>query len=223
MSDPILTAIQGARPFPLLGKAYRSDDYAPVDLSVEQEKCTTFGVHTFSGLERYINHCHQQQHARVLYGGYLENRALYQRSPHFTNPETARTIHLGLDLWEKAGTKVFAPLDGEVHSFKYNDQPLDYGGTIILKHTLEDLTFYTLYGHLSKDSLGGLQRGQSVSRGEEIARFGNPEENGGWVPHLHFQLIKDMEGMRGDYPGVCAPRDIPRYRNNCPDPAVFLV
>lgn len=223
MSDTLLAVIQGAPPFPLLGKNYGPDDYAPVDLSVEQEKCTTFGVHTFTGLERYIAHCHQQKQARVLYGGYLENRALYQRSSHFTNPETARTIHLGLDLWEKAGTPVFAPLAGRVHSFQYNDKPLDYGGTIILEHQLQGLSFHTLYGHLSKDSLSGLQKRQPIRQGQEIARFGAPEENGGWVPHLHFQIVIDIEGMQGDYPGVCAKKDVKKYRNNCPDPAVFLV
>jgi len=222
MSDPILTTIRSANPFPLLGEAYTPADYAPVDLSVQEEKCSEFAVHTFAGLERYIDFCHQQSGAAILYGGYLEDRAIYQRSPHFTNPETARTIHLGLDLWQEAGTEVFTPLDGQIHSFQYNDQPLDYGGTIILEHTLGKDTFYTLYGHLSKASLDGWQPGQAIARGTMIARFGDPDENGGWVPHLHFQLIRDLEGMRGDYPGVCAPRDVTKYRNNCPDPAVFL-
>lgn len=223
MSTRLLTTIQGGHPFPLLGKRYTSDDYAPVDLSIDQPQCAEYAVHTFTGLDRYITYCHKRSGARILYGGYLENRAIYQRSTHFTNPETARTIHLGLDLWEEAGVDVFAPLDGRIHSCQYNDQPLDYGGTIILEHTIDGQTFFTLYGHLSKGSLERWHEGKTVTRGEKIAQLGAPAENGGWVPHLHFQVIKDMEGMHGDYPGVCAPNDVPKYRNNCPDPTVFLL
>jgi len=51
--------------------------------------------------------------------------------------------------------------------------------------------------------------------------LGKPDENGGWPPHLHFQLIRDMQGFVGDYPGVCAKQDLTFYANNCPDPSAF--
>ena len=69
-------------------------------------------------------------------------------------------MHIGLDLWIKAGTPVLSALDGKVHSFDFNAGFGDYGPTIILEHQLEDQTFYTLYGHLSLDSLDGLKIGK---------------------------------------------------------------
>ncbi|MGB5188485.1 MAG: peptidase M23, partial [Robiginitalea sp.] len=56
----------------------------------------------------------------------------------------------------------------------------------------------------------------------EIGRLGSAKENGGYAPHLHFQLIRDLEGFRGDYPGVCALQQLEFYRQNCPDPMKYL-
>jgi hypothetical protein len=35
-------------------------------------------------------------------------------------------------------------------------------------------------------------------------------------------VIIDMEGRKGDYPGVCAPSEKEKYLNNCPDPELLL-
>ncbi len=68
-----------------------------------------------------------------------------------------RTIHIGLDLFADAGTPVFAPLAGTIHAFSDNAQPQDYGPVIILRHETDDGTeFFTLYGHLSRESLARL-------------------------------------------------------------------
>ncbi|RZM20311.1 MAG: peptidase M23, partial [Pedobacter sp.] len=98
----------------------------------------------------------------------------------------------------------------------------DYGATIILKYRIGGLTFHALYGHLNLESLEDLVVGQFIPSGKQIALFGNKNENGHWPPHLHFQLIYDMEGMMGDYPGVCqfSKRDV--YLANCPDPEIIL-
>jgi hypothetical protein len=71
-------------------------------------------------------------------------------------------------------------------------------------------------------SIEDKKEGQIIEKGEWIAAFGNPEENGHWPPHLHFQLIIDLEGMKGDYPGVCKYSDRQRYLANCPDPEVIV-
>ncbi len=165
----------------------------------------------------------QQNRAAVAYGGYGEHRIFYDQSPLFNNGQTAaRCIHLGLDLWAPTGAKVYAPLQGRVHSFRYNDQVLDYGATIILTHELQEQVFHTLYGHLSLESLAGLTVGMVVAKGEAFASLGARHENGGWVPHLHFQVILDMEGREGDFPGVVAKADAARYMAICPDPISFL-
>lgn len=155
-------------------------------------------------------------------GGYNEHRVLYRRSPHFQKTDEPREIHLGIDIWVKAGTPVSAPLKGTLHSFRDNDNFGDYGPTIILKHQLDGHTFYTLYGHLSRMSLVGKEKGQEIQAGEVFAELGTFPENGDWPPHLHIQIIENLEGWSGDYPGVCAVSQREKYLNNCPDPNLVL-
>jgi peptidoglycan LD-endopeptidase LytH len=209
-------------PYPVLGEAFSATDFAPIDLSVRNPRAEKLALHTFTGLERYVAECHRKTGAKVLYGGYLEHRVLYQQSAHFSGSAELRNRHLGLDLWCAAGTPVFCPLPATVHSFRYNDQPLDYGATLILRHQIDNFSFFTLYGHLSRSSITAWESGQSVAQGDCIASFGPPEENGGWVPHLHWQVILDMEGWSGDYPGVCTEKDLPHYQINCPNPSVLF-
>jgi len=173
--------------------------------------------------------------ARYGIGGYLENREVYSRSPLFTGNTTGageknlkispvyvnRTIHLGIDIWGVAGTPVLAPLGGSVHSFAFNNQFGDYGATIILQHQLDGLYFHTLYGHLSLADLA-FGENQYISIGEQVGRFGSSGENGHWPPHLHFQIIIDMELKTGDYPGVCNLSRLDYHRKNCPDPDLVL-
>ena len=129
---------------------------------------------------------------------------------------------MGIDLWAPAGTEVFAPLAGEVHSFQDNANYFDYGPTIILKHDINGLTFHTLYGHLSRESLSGLVDGKKIAKGQSLARLGAASVNGDWPPHLHFQIMVETQGKRGDYPGVAAPSKVSYYRKNCPDPNLIL-
>lgn len=157
-------------------------------------------------------------------GGYNEHRTVYSRSKVFDSAagEEPRRLHLGIDIWGKSGTAVYAPLDGIVHSFAFNDRYGDYGATIILYHETDYFSFHSLYGHLSLKDLQGLTEGKQVAAGEAFAHFGAPHENGYWPPHLHFQLILDMQGMKGDYPGVCKFSEREKYLANCPDPDSIL-
>lgn len=143
-------------------------------------------------------------------------------SPLWEKTEEPRRLHLGIDVWGKPYTKIMAPLDGIVHSFAFNNAYGDYGATIILTHNLEGNTFYTLYGHLSLNSIKNLTEGDVVRKGDVFCEFGIPFENGQWPPHLHFQVIKDMQGMKGDYPGVCKFSEREQYLANCPDADLIL-
>jgi murein DD-endopeptidase MepM/ murein hydrolase activator NlpD len=157
------------------------------------------------------------------HGGYLEKRDIYRRSEVFaTAQEDFRNIHLGIDIWTAEGSPIFAPLDGKVHSFQDNEGFGNYGPTIILEHQVEGQLFYTLYGHLRRQDLQSLKVGQVLRAGEAFCRVGPYPENGDWPPHLHFQLIRDLEGNWGDYPGVAAERELDFYAQNCPDPSIFL-
>jgi peptidoglycan LD-endopeptidase LytH len=193
----------------------------PIDFTQNNEELKRVDIKTTETLASYINYQLTTHNAKYGIGGYNENRVLYQRSSHFAGAE-ARTIHLGIDIWGPAGTKVYVPLGGVVHSFAYNNNFGDYGATIILQHQLETTVFHTLYGHLSLADIAHLQEGKYIGRGEPLAHFGGPKENGDWPPHLHFQIITDMELKQGDYPGVCTVTESEKYLANCPNPDLIL-
>lgn len=197
--------------------------YTPIDLSALNTDLIALDVTNATAFEAYIEGHLATNNAKVAYGGYQEIRNLYRRSTVFKNQTTdERNIHIGLDLWIKAGTTVLAALDGKIHSFQNNTAFGDYGPTIILEHHIENITFFTLYGHLSLDSLQNKKEGELVKKGEEIATLGAPPINGDYAPHLHFQIIKDMEGKKGDYAGVSSANELAFYINNCPDPNLLL-
>ena len=203
----------------------KKDKIVRIDLSESNTDLDQVDFRDTVALAAYIDNYIKKVKAKFVFGGYNEFRSLYSRSDVFSGPFASgepRRLHLGTDIWAAAGTSVHAPLGGMVHSFAYNNQFGDYGGTIILQHQLDTQSFHTLYGHLSLNSLNGLREGQYFSRGQKIAELGIPEENGMWPPHLHFQLIKDMELKEGDYPGVCRYSQRQHYLNNCPDPDLIL-
>lgn len=166
----------------------------------------------------------QLNNASCLYGigGYNELRTVYGRSNLFDSSDEPRRLHLGIDIWGKAGTPVMAPIGGMVHSVAFNDNDGDYGATIILAHQVQGISFYGLYGHLSLADIQEIEDGNYINSGKVFAHFGKPEENGNWPPHLHFQLIKDIGVFEGDYPGVCKWSERDYYLQNCPDPDLLL-
>lgn len=172
----------------------------------------------------YVHEKLKKSKAKYGIGGYNELRDLYKRSNVFdaSSGVEPRRLHIGIDIWGEEGTKVYAPLGGMVHSYGFNNNFGDYGATLVLLHQLDTVTFYTLYGHLSLDDIARVTEFQYVIRGQVIGHFGKPEENGNWPPHLHFQIIKDMEEYKGDYPGVCKASEKEKYLSNCPDPDLIL-
>lgn len=163
---------------------------------------------------------------KVSIGRYDEPRLLYVTPLFALGPapiDEHRTIHIGLDLFAPAGTPVFAPLAGTLHAFHDNAALLDYGPLIILRHETDDgVEFFTLYGHLSKESLVGKRIGASVAAGEQIATLGTPEVNVGWTPHLHLQVIVDLLGLGTDFPGVARPKQRRVWTSLCPDPNLLV-
>jgi murein DD-endopeptidase MepM/ murein hydrolase activator NlpD len=169
----------------------------------------------------YIFNTLKNVEARAGIGGYGENRVIYRRSEHYEGVES-RSVHLGIDIWIEAETPVYSPGPAIIHSFADNKGFGNYGPTLILEHHLNNQTFYTLYGHLSRASLKNYYIGNKVAQGERIGKVGDFPENGDWPPHLHFQVILDLDGWFGDFPGVCAPSEKLKYLSICPDPEVIL-
>ena len=201
------------------------DKLVSPDLSINNPALTEEITGNLNDFSAWISLQLRNAGARYGMGGYGEHRAVYALSKVFDgveNGEEPRRLHLGVDIWGVQGTAVMSPLDGIVHSFAFNNQPGDYGATIILTHRIGHLSFHTLYGHLSLASLGNIREGDLVRRGDVFAGFGIPVENGHWPPHLHIQIIKDMGKWKGDYPGVCKYSARSAWLDNSPDPALLL-
>lgn len=199
-------------------------EYVKIDFSTTNPELKNFNSSSSKACQDYISAFLKKMNKTIAYGGYLEQRDLYKRSKTFNQQqsETERNIHLGVDLWTDAETKVLSAFEGEIHSFKNNIGFGDYGPTIIVKHDIDSVEFYTLYGHLSRDSLSNLAIGKTVKQGDILGQLGTAKVNGDYAPHLHFQIIKDLQNNQGDYPGVTSRNDLEFYKNNCPDPNLVL-
>jgi len=210
-------------PIKIIAPQIDFESYISIDLSAAHLLLNDLDVQSSDSLAVYISNYLKLHSKKVAFGGYLELRSLYSRSHHFhKHEENQRNIHLGTDLWCDANTPVLAAFDGFIHSFKNNTAFGDYGPTIILEHCIDGMIFFTLYGHLILDSIANLEVGTKVLAGEIIGHLGTADVNGDYPPHLHFQIIKDMQGNFGDYPGVCNQREVDFYKENCPDPNLIL-
>ncbi len=287
---------------PLLGFSLRTAPCVVFDLSVGSLDVPTPDiVQRLPEFCAHVDRLMAAAGARVGIGRYDEPRLVYV-TELFSHPnnwsDENRTVHLGIDLFCEAGTPVFAPLDGVVHSVANNAAEGDYGPTIVLEHRVSmapgaagaapdgagaepvgsdvgrggagsgvgpdgvgaaqggagaepggsgvgpdgvgaaqggagaepggsgvgrgfspaDLRFFTLYGHLSLESLEGMAPGRHIAKGERFARLGDALVNGGWPPHLHFQVMTSMLGRSGEFPGVAAPGERDIWLSLCPDP-----
>jgi 4-aminobutyrate aminotransferase-like enzyme/Ser/Thr protein kinase RdoA (MazF antagonist) len=165
-------------------------------------------------------------------GRYDEARLLYTSpifaaapgsSPSGNLTDERRAVHLGIDLFAAPSTAIYAPIEGVVHTLANNTGALDYGPLVILRHqTVDGHEFFTLYGHLAKSSLSQLRVGQRLARGERLARVGAAQENGGWPPHLHFQIILDLLEQDANFPRVARASERRVWMSLSPDPNLLL-
>lgn len=156
-------------------------------------------------------------------GLHAEDRTVYE-TPQFADaasPER-RTVHLGIDVFAPAGTPLRAPLPGVVEVVACNADPLDYGHTLFLRHQVEGLQFWTLYGHLAGTLPGLCRPGQAVAAGQVLAHLGDWHENGGWAAHLHFQVITDRLSQTTNFFGVGHRSLWPVWTAISPDPNLLL-
>jgi 4-aminobutyrate aminotransferase-like enzyme/Ser/Thr protein kinase RdoA (MazF antagonist) len=172
-----------------------------------------------------IGKLQDQEPGKIIAGGYLEPRALYN-SPAYdktgNNGTESRTIHLGIDFWLPAQTPVHALFDGIVVTAVNDIGDKEYGGLVIVKHLVDNLEFFTLYGHLSIASIGNKQVGKRIQKGDCIGHLGNYPENGNWPTHLHFQIMLTKLSYIDDFPGVAYPEEIKVWSSICPDPNLIF-
>lgn len=97
------------------------------------------------------------------------------------NPITnENSLHTGMDIDAKEGTKVHAPLAGTVTEIKEDET---YGKCMLVTH---ENGYATFYGHLSETLK---EANAQIQQGEEIALSGNTGKSTG--PHLHFEIRVD--------------------------------
>ncbi len=225
-SASLLSFLADNRFADVMGTSIHSGNAEMVDLSVATSSDSQLSDK--NAMQQYEDRLFQRLHSRgkqFAIGRYDEPRFCYLGDQFKTDDAAnARTIHIGLDVFAPASSPVYCPLAGVVHSFQDNDLPFDYGPTIILEHHVSGLAepFFTLYGHLSRQSLTNLSIGQRIESGEAFATLGSIDENGMWPAHLHFQIIQKMLGRVGDFPGVADPDQRELWRELCPDPNLIL-
>lgn len=220
-------------------RAHREHAASVLDIDLRREPCHVLDLgisSTFLGadprnsetqrLAQLIETELKQANAAVGIGRYDEARLLYTSSLFGSSPnptDERRTVHLGIDLFVPAGSNVRAPLDGIIHTIADNQAPLDFGPVVILKHSIGDTDeIFTLYGHLSRESLKTLSVGKRLAKGEIFAKIGTAHENGGWPPHLHFQIIADLLDLNDNFPGVARASERSVWTSLCPDPNLLL-
>lgn len=135
--------------------------------------------------------------------------------------EDQRDLHIGIDLAGPVGTPIKAFYQGTIFMLGDNARPFDYGPTIITEHTWSNQTIYALHGHLSRESLESWQPGDTFDSGSQLGTIGDKTVNGGWNPHLHFQLSW-IEPSTYDLPGTVNIRDRDAALKAFPDPRFVL-
>lgn len=135
--------------------------------------------------------------------------------------EGLRTVHMGIDIGTPIHTPIHAFWEGTIFAFGWNEAEGDYGHVIVTEHTLQGVRLWALYGHLSAASITGKHVGKRIRRGEVLGSVGDEHENGGWPPHLHFQLSY-VQPTTHDMPGVVSPKERLEALEKYPDPRLVL-
>jgi murein DD-endopeptidase MepM/ murein hydrolase activator NlpD len=131
--------------YPVMGEPFTKDN--TFEIKVDDFKTELLHLKDTSKtslFQMYMDELRKVRKKKFAYGGYLEDRSWYARSPLFGKQ---RSIHLAVDIWAEEDTAIYAPIDGKIHSFADNAGFGNYGPTLILEHDIEGQIFYTLYGH----------------------------------------------------------------------------
>src|SRR5690606_23089796 len=140
-----------------------------IDMSTELSPDSHYD--TVFELGDFVFEIQQENPTALLANGYLERRMFYTTEAYKSTTASGseyRNIHLGTDFWVPAQTPVHAPFDGKIIILEDNNYPKDYGPTLVLEHVFDNQIFYTLYGHLSRESLTLHKKGKQLKAGEFI-------------------------------------------------------
>jgi hypothetical protein len=199
---------------------YRENKVSVFDLSKNNEKIISIDTTNPEEFSKYLFDIMKEGQAKIWIWKYAENRDIY-RTSWFISWD-ARTIHLWIDLSMEPYSNIYCPYDWKVQSFQNNVWAWDYWPTIILEHELDWVTFYTLYGHLSLESLDGLYEWKIFKKWEKLCQVWNYPVNWNRFPHLHFQIISDMLWKKWDFYWVASEKQKDYFLSICPNPNYIL-
>ena len=169
-------------------------------------------------------------------GRYNEPRpTLYSHGLFTTSTSSPRYIHMGIDIGAPVLTPVYSFDSGTLIAQGALPSKGDYGHSMVIEYIwtreqpLKALTktisrgqsYWALYGHLSAESITRYEVGAPVERGEQVGAIGAAYENGGWPPHLHFQL-STVRPVHHDLPGAVSDGEHQRALDLYPDPRQVL-
>ncbi|MFO0702909.1 MAG: cell wall-binding repeat-containing protein [Candidatus Andersenbacteria bacterium] len=124
--------------------------------------------------------------------------------------------HLADDAIADPGTPVYATATGTV-SFTANWPDCgNYGGVVLVQHDNPDGTqVVSLYGHLDGSRLA-VQKDQVIQRGTLLGYIGTDQQNGCWVPHVHFGISKGPYQTQWKYYGYGPQSMLADWENPTP-------
>lgn len=174
-----------SRIFPLFGN-YLQGPPQVFDFSSNNPKTLEYDPSDFNKFNEMIFGEMQETGKQWGIGKYLEERRqLLRFYPNLVKEK--RFYHLGLDIIVPYDTPMYAPLEGEVYAVGKETQIGNYGGYLMLKHRVQEVTFYSFYGHLKTPHL--FEVGTKIKAGQEFARVGEKSDSGGWFCHTHLQIL----------------------------------
>jgi murein DD-endopeptidase MepM/ murein hydrolase activator NlpD len=102
-------------------------------------------------------------------------------------------VHTGVD-GGRLGEWILAPAPGKVRAVWEADWRWGREGALVLVHTAADLNmkngaalYYSVYDHLKYSEIKHLEVGQSVQRGEPLARVYRPGGKAEFLPEVHWE------------------------------------
>lgn len=150
----------------------------------------------------------ETSHNAKIYGGYLEDRSPLFDERH----DKDKVIHLGMDFWVSERTQVWFPYNsGRVIGISPNSNTKGgWGNRVDILIEVNGVNYVAIFAHLSSENLAeaGLSVGAEIHKAKLIGRVGKYEENGGWRPHLHLQVITEyVYYANPDFDAYCAKDD----------------
>ncbi|MDB4978791.1 MAG: Peptidase [Candidatus Peribacteria bacterium] len=172
-----------------------------------------------------IDNVHKKYKVLWSIGGWMEDREVILDKSYLTQEE--KFIHLGVDAFVPKGTKVAIDRKARVVRIDH-DLDQDGGwGTRLIFEPLGKMKHHIILAHLSRNIR--CKVGQIIGANEIVGEIGEPEVNGGWLAHLHAQmiirehfndLIRNKKIMQLD--GYCKPEEKELAKRLFPNPMKYL-